>query len=227
MPGAVVGLSPIAYMAWSLGLAADALDYGSNFLGGGGHPTSVLSAASALTDDQAQRAKERFKSATEGDKLAVLGGGWTYQAVQISPKDAQMLESRQFSAVEICQFMGVPPEKISAMLPGSAVTYANREQRQQEYATDSLLWWVTNIEEGWSAQLRRGQFVRLNMDALLRPDSDVRSKVIDRKLRNGTLSADEARALDDMEPLPAGQGQLFLWPPVTPAASTQGPAADA
>jgi hypothetical protein len=34
------------------------------------------------------------------------------------------------------------------------------------------------------------------------------------KLRNGTRNPDEDRALDDNPPLPNGQGQEFLWPPV-------------
>ncbi len=226
MPGSVVGLSPIAYMASTLGLAQDAVDYGSEVLGGGGHPTSVLSSDTPLTDDQATRAKQRFRDATNGDRLAVLGGGWKYQAVQIAPKDAQMLESRQFSAVEICQFMGVPATKIGAAMSGTSVTYGNREQNQQEYVADSLLWWVTNVEEAWSAQLPRGQYVRLNMDVLLRPDANARSQIIDRQLRNGTLNADEARALEDRPPLPNDQGQLFIWPPVA-AAPTQGTPANA
>ena len=217
MPGSVVGMSPLSYMAWTLGMAADAVAYGSDVLGGGGHPTSVLSSTEPLTEDQATRAKSRFKAATQGDKLAVLGNGWKYQAVQISPADAQLLQSRQFSAVEICQFLGVPATKIGAAMPGSALTYANREQNQQEYAGDSLLWWATNVEEAWSAQIPRGQFVRLNMDVLLRPDANTRSTIVDRKLRNGTLNADEARAYDDLGPLPADQGQLFIWPPAAPA----------
>lgn len=227
MPGSAVGLSPISYMAWTLGLAADAVGYGAEFLGGGGHPTGVLSTDLLLDEDQATRAKRRFKEATEGDQLAVLGGGWQYQAVQISPADAQLLESRQFSAVEICQFMGVPATKIGAAMSGTSVTYANREQNQQEYASDSLLWWTTNVEEAWTAQLQRGQFVRLNLDVLLRPDANTRSVIIDRKLRNGTLNADEARAFDDMPPLPNEQGQLFIWPPIAPALMPDGTPAPA
>jgi HK97 family phage portal protein len=227
MPGSAVGLSPVAYMAATLGLAADAIDYGAEFLGGGGHPTSVLTSDAPLTEDQATRAKRRFREATAGDRLAVLGGGWKYQPVQISPRDAQMLESRQFSAVEICQFMGVPASKIGAAMSGTSVTYANREQNQQEYAADSLLWWATNVEEAWSAQLPRGQFVRLNMDVLLRPDANTRSVILDRQLRNGTLNADEARALDDRPPLPGEQGQLFIWPPIAPAVLPDGSPAPA
>lgn len=222
MPGSVVGLSPVSYMAWTLGLAVDAIEYGSEFLGGGGHPTGVLSTENTIDADQAKKVKGRFKEATEGDKLAVLGSGWKYQAVQISPRDAQMLESRQFSAVEICQFMGVPATKIGAAMPGSALTYANREQNQQEYAADSLLWWVTNVEEAWSAQTPREVYVRLELDVLLRPDANTRSQILDRKIRNGTLNADEARAYDDMAPLPEGQGQLFSYPPVAPALTLGG-----
>lgn len=220
-PGSVVGMSPVTYAAWTLGLAIGSLEYGSELMNGGGHPTAVLSTDKPVDADQARRTKSRFKEATEDDHLAVLGGGWKYDAVQISPVEAQLLETRQFSAVEICQFMGVPPTKIEAAMSGTSVTYANREQRQQDYLSDGLMWWVTRIEEAWSSWLPRKQVVKLNVDALLRPDADTSSKIIDRKLRNGTMNADEARRLDDREPLPAGQGELFLWPPIAPVADPQ------
>ena len=215
-PGSIVGMSPVTYAAWTLGLSIGSLEYGSQLMNGGGHPTSILTTDQNIDDDQAKRAKTRFKEATEVDKLALLGNGWKYTAVQISPLEAQLLETRQFSAVEICQFMGVPPEKISAAMSGTSVTYANREQRQQDYLSDALMWWLTRIEEAWSSWLPRAQVVKFNVAALLRPDADTSSKIIDRKLRNGTMNADEARALDDNPPLPNHQGELFLWPPLAP-----------
>lgn len=220
-PGSVVGMSPVTYAAWTLGLAIGSIQYGSELMNGGGHPTAVLTTDQVIDKDQAERTKTRFKAATDGDHLAVLGGGWKYDTVQISPVEAQLLETRQFSAVEICQFMGVPPTKIGAAMSGTSVTYANREQNQQEYLSDALMWWITRIEEAWSSWLPRQQIVKFNVGALMRPDADTSSRIIDRKLRNGTLNADEARALDDRAPLPDRQGELFIWPPAAPA-PTQG-----
>jgi len=57
------------------------------------------------------------------------------------------------------------------------------------------------------------QYVKFNRAALLRTDTTTRWNVINLRLRNGTLNADEARLLEDEPPLPDGQGQSYIWPP--------------
>jgi hypothetical protein len=58
-----------------------------------------------------------------------------------------------------------------------------------------------------------GRYDKFNVDAFLRTDAMTRAKVLDTQIRNGTRSRDEARALDDMKPIPDGTGSQFLWPP--------------
>jgi HK97 family phage portal protein len=215
VPGSVVGLSPIKYASSTLGMGLAAEQYNYELMSGGGHPSATLTSDQVLDGPNAQTVKQRFLEGTsDGTHIAVLGAGLKYERMQLTPEEAQFLQSRNATAVDACRFFGVPPEMIGAAVQGSSLTYANREQRALDFLVFTLQWWITRIEEAWSAELPRAQYVKLNVDALLRTDAMTRAKVSDMKLRNGTRNPDEDRALEDNPPLPNGQGQEFLWPPV-------------
>jgi HK97 family phage portal protein len=205
----VVGLSPLRYARDTIaaGLAADR--FGAEWWEGGGHPTGVLSSDQALDETMAQRAKDRFKKATQADKLAVLGAGLSYTAVQVSPEDAGWLDSINATDIMICRFLGVPPEMVGIATSGSSVTYANREQRAIDFLTFSVQWWLSRIEEAWSALLPRGVYVKHNADALLRTDTMTRATVAETRLRSGVTNVDYERSLEDLPPLPNGAGQGY------------------
>ncbi len=46
---------------------------------------------------------------SSGNKIGVLWQGATYNAIGIAPEQAQFLQTRKFSADQICKFYGVPP----------------------------------------------------------------------------------------------------------------------
>lgn len=213
IPGSVVGLSPITYAARSLGLATAINDYGQEIAAGGGHPTAILSSDQRIDEDQAKITKARFKAATAEDHLAVLGAGLSYDRVQITPAEAQFLETRNATVIDICRYFGCPPESIYASMSGQSVTYANREQRALDLLSDSLQWWITRIEEAWSALIPRGQYVKFNENALLRVELLTKIQAQDMQIRMGVKSPDEVRALNDDPPIPDGAGAQFLWPP--------------
>lgn len=212
-PGSVVGLSPLRYARDTIaaGLAADR--FGAEWWEGGGHPTGVLSSDQALDDTMAKLVKNRFKDATRADKLAVLGAGLSYMAVQVSPEDAGWLDSINATDIMVCRFLGVPPEMVGIATSGSSVTYANREQRAIDFLTFSVQWWLTRIEEAWSSLLPRGVYVKHNADALLRTDTLTRATVAGTRLRSGITNVDFERSLEDLPPLPDGAGELYVWPP--------------
>lgn len=216
-PGSVVGLSPLRYARDTIaaGLAADR--FGAEWWEGGGHPTSVLSSDQPLDEDMAKRVKSRFKDATRADKLAVLGAGLGYTAVQVSPEDAGWLDSINATDIMICRFLGVPPEMVGIATSGSSVTYANREQRAIDFLTFSVQWWLTRIEEAWSALLPRGVYVKHNADALLRTDTMTRATVAETRLRSGVTNVDYERSLEDLPPLPNGAGQVYATAGSLPA----------
>lgn len=213
VPGYVQGLSPISNARRSLAIADGSADYAEDFYNGGGHPTGLLATDQRLEEGDSEEAKRRFKRSTEGDRLAVLGMGWSYEQVQVSPADAAWLAARKASAVEICNYFGVQPEKLSLSESGTSVTYANRESQAIDFLTDGVQWWFTLLDDALSALRPRNQIVRHNVDAFLRVDAKTRAEVQAIRLRSGQRTPNEVRIKDDLPPYPDGLGDIPAWPP--------------
>ena len=207
--GSVMGMSPIQHAAQTIGLGLAVRDYGASWYEGGGHPTTVLSTEQPITSDQAVDAKAAFRQATLGDHIAVLGNGWTMQSVQASPDDALFLAATNATAVDICGYFGIPAELLGYGPNGSSLTYANREQRTLDLLVFTLQWWIGRVEKLITRQLPQPQYVKLNVDALLRSDAATRWGIhrIAREL--GARNVDEIREFEDEDPLPDGAGQSY------------------
>lgn len=212
--GSVLGLSPIAYARQRIGLNLAVSAYGANWYESGGHPTTALVTEQDLDDDVALGAKEQFRQATLDDHLVVLGNGWDLKSVQQAPSDALFLAATNATAVDICGFYGIPPEMCGyASQAGSSVTYANREQRALDLLVFTLQWWIGRVEKLISRQLPAPQFVKINVDALLRSDAMTRWSIHDKAVRLGARNIDRVRELEDEPPLPDDAGQQYVWPP--------------
>lgn len=213
-PGTVMGMSPIQAMAPTVALGLAVREFGASWYAGGGHPTTLLSTEQQINDGQAIAAKEKFRDATTGDHIAVLGNAWKLQSVQQSPSDALFLNATNATTVDICGYYGVPPEFLGYANQGAgSVTYANREQRILDLLTMTVGWWVGRIERLISRQIPQPQFVKKNVDELLRSDAATRWRIHDIAVRLGAKSNDEVRREEDEEAIPGGQGDQYLWPP--------------
>jgi len=214
-PGTVMGMSPIQAMGPTVALGLAVREFGSSWYAGGGHPTSLLSTAADISDGQANDAKEKFRTATTGDHVAVLGNGWQLQAVQQHPSDALFLNATNATTIDICGYYGVPPEFLGYANSGSgSVTYANREQRILDLLTMTVGWWVGRIERLISRQIPQPQFVKKNVDELLRSDAATRWSIHKIAVEMGAASNDEVRHIEDEEAIPDGKGARYLWPPL-------------
>ena len=102
----------------------------------------------------------------------------------------------------------VPPEDIGGEAASSR-TYGNREADAERFNVRKMLPHVTRYEGAINELLPDGQFVKLAMDALTRPNTLDRSRNTTEQLRNGTLTLAEARALEDRAPLT--EQQIEEW----------------
>lgn len=206
LPGCIEGLSPIEYHAETIGLSIAARKFGARWFGDGGHPSAILSTDVKIDPAQAATIKERFVAALRGRREpAVLGAGFKYTPVQVSPNESQFLETRGATVSEIALIFGVPPEYVGGAQSGSSVTYANREQNWQDFIATCLRHYVIRLEEAWSAMTITGQEVKLNLDALLRGDTKSRYEVHEIGLRNHFVTIDEVRELENKPPLNNGE----------------------
>jgi HK97 family phage portal protein len=101
IPGQVMGLSPIAAHASTIGLSLTSTQFGLQWFREGAHPSSLLTNEDNLDEAKARTAKDRFLAAMRGNREPlVLGKGWKWQAIQLNPEESQFLETQGYSAAE-------------------------------------------------------------------------------------------------------------------------------
>lgn len=226
MPGSPVGVSPLTYVAQTIGLGLAANEFGSQFFGESATPTALLVNDDPIDDEIAMEAKERWDAGAQSRGVRVLGDGWQYHRIQIAPEESQFLDTIQANGAAIATFFGLRPEDIGYS-SGDSMTYANIEQRNIGRLVYPLHGWIRRLEVALSSAMPRPQYVKANVDGLLRVDMKTRTDVNDKMVRMGAKSINEVRALDELPPI--ADGDQYLWPPYRafPLESDQEPPADA
>ena len=135
-----------------------------------------------------------------------------FHPVTMSMRDAQFIESMNFSVLEIARIFNVPPHKIQDL---SRATFSNIEHLSREFYMASLVPWITRIEATMNlclltqADRDAGLYIRHNADGLLRGDLATRSESYAKQIGAGVMTPNEGRALEDRPPLPGGE-RLFM-----------------
>jgi HK97 family phage portal protein len=141
--------------------------------------------------------------ATRGNREPlILGSNFDLKQIQTNPDDSQFIDLLRFEIEQVSRFWRVPPSMIYAAVSGQAVTYSNVSQGDLQYLKHSLQGYLSRIERAWSRMLPDRIVVKFNLNALLRSDVETRNKVYDMRLKNGSMTVNEVRALEDEPPLP-------------------------
>ncbi len=152
----------------------------------------------------------------------MTGKDWKLDVVTLPADDAGFVASAKLNATQVASIYGVPAEMIGGEAAGS-LTYSTVELNQIQFLTNTLRPWLVRLEAAFSSLLPRPQYVRFNADAMIRSDTKTRWEVHQIARNIGAENIDEIRALEDMEPLPDGQGEDYT--PLaghTPTAPPQG-----
>ncbi|WP_037605831.1 phage portal protein [Streptacidiphilus rugosus] len=207
MPGSHLGLSPISYAMATVRQSMAAQRFSTDWFDAGGHPTGVITNPNTkklVDQDEANTIKQRFLAASRSREVVVMGGGWDWREIKISPEESQFLATQKLTGSQICGYFGVQPEMVGEASEGSAITYANVESRSIDFSKYGLAGWIGRWER-WFGQLTpRGQYVRLDKSALLQGDTMTRYQAIHMLVAARIITQDEARAM------------LLELPPLTP-----------
>lgn len=215
----LTGYSPIDLARKSIGLGLATEQFGASFFGNGAVPGAVLEAPETmeLSPEGKKLLLEEFNKAHRGPgnygKVAYLDGGMKYKPISIPNDAAQFLETRQHQVLEICRWYKVPPHKVYEL---TRATYNNVEQQQIEFLTETLIPWMTRLEQEADAKLlgpyQRGRlYTKLKPESLLRGDIKTRYDAYAVGRQWGWFSINDVRALEDMDPIPQG-GDEYLTP---------------
>lgn len=210
----VRGLSTLSFAARTLGIANASEEHAKRFFTNGGSARGILK-YSALKLKQSQRdeiRKEWEENYRNGNAVAILDGGAEYQSLSISPKDAQLLENRQFNLPEICRFFRISPVKIGDL---SKSSYSTVEATNIDYITSTLNTYMVKIEQEFRRKIypraRRSRMsVEFDPSALLRADTSAQTDLVARMIPVGVFTINEARAKLNLSPIEGGDELLTM-----------------
>lgn len=211
----ICGKSPIDVLRDTIGIGLGNTQYVANIQKNGGrvrgflmHPTGKLS------PEQVTELRENFKAPLQRGDIPLLQNGVEYKSVALTPADAEFINTHKLTRSDICSAYRVPPHMIGDL---ERATFSNIEHQQIEFVQQTML----PILKKWEAEFNRkllpldlqGEYYfKFNVNAMLRGDTLSRYRAYAIAKQWGFKNSDEIRALEDENPLPEGQGQIYLTP---------------
>lgn len=212
--GGDLGLSPIQYGRQTIATALAAEEVaGTTFASGLQVAGFVeMAAGTKLTPEQRQQVVElfeKFAGSSRAGKVMPLDPGMKFSQLNMSPEDAQLLDTRRFSVEEICRWFGVFPILIGHAAEGQTMWGSGIEQIVLAWLTLGLGTELERIEQAIEKQLllpaEQGKlYVQHNVESLLRADSAARAALYSALGQNGVATRNEMRAKENWEPKPGG-----------------------
>ena len=196
------GLSPLSYARESMALALAGEEFNSKLFGQGLMPSAVISIPDWLKEGEREIANKKLMEMHAGmdnmNKAMLLEGGMKVEKGLMSPDDAQFLQLRQFTVIELCRLFGVKPHMIAAL---ERATDNNIEQLGLEFVTYTMMPFMRRDEVGARKLFKPGDknkyFYKYNPEGLLRADSAARASLYSILLQNGVLNRNEVRELEN------------------------------
>jgi HK97 family phage portal protein len=171
-------------------------------------PSGAVKVPAALSDSQFDRLKAQVQANLAGTqnarKVLLLDNGATFEAMAVSPEDAEVLASRRFSVEEICRVFNVPPPIVQAY---EFNTFTNAAQASLWFASNTLAPWCRKIEAAFARSVflptEADLSLELDLSGLMRGDYSARWQANVAAVGAGILTADEVREQEGFNPLPA------------------------
>jgi HK97 family phage portal protein len=212
-PDLLTHRSPLRQCSVAIGKAVNSNEYGSKLFKNGGLPAFMLQgpfgsekSAARAADDVAKATKE---AARKGGNVLAVPIGHRLDPLGADPEKMQLVQTQEFAVVEIGRIYSLPPTFLQDL---SRATFSNSEQQDLHLVKHTLKRWVEQFEAELNLKLfGRGssRFVEFNMDGLLRGDYKTRMDGNSIAIQTGQLAPNEARAMENREPLDGGD-KLFM-----------------
>jgi HK97 family phage portal protein len=205
----LVGIPPLFASALAASQGSSIQKNSEKFFKNMSRPSGILVAPGEISDPTAARLKREWEANYGGEKIgkvAVLGDGLKYEAININPVDAQLAEQLGLTAKMICSSFHVPPFKIglSELPAGQKV-----EDMNQIYYADCLQVHVEAIE----ALLMEGLYlntagrplkVAFDLEDLMRMDNASMVRMLTDSVKGSIMAPNEARRRRNLPPVEGG-----------------------
>lgn len=215
LPGRLRGMNPIQEHMHSIGLSIAAEEYGEVFFGNGATMSGIVQMPGVPDREAVREMQDGLARDHQGlanaHRPGVLIGGATWTQLTIPNDAAQFLETRKYQRTDIASIYRMPLHKIGDL---ERATFSNIEHQSIEYVSDAILPTSSRIEHQVAAAglLEQGHHLKFNYGVLLKGDTKARYEAYAQAVQWGWMCPDDVRELEDLNPLPDGQGAHYLRP---------------
>jgi HK97 family phage portal protein len=200
--GELLGVSPLRAIEDALIRILTAELYAGDWFDTGAVPSVTLKYDGVLTDDASNAVKAKWIENHRDHSPAVLPKGWDLKETGADPGSSQLLETRQYGALEVARGLGIfPAELLLAEHGGSSLTYQNVAEALMTFARVTLQpVYIAPIEEALSDLLPGTQAVRMNTSELERLGTAARWNAYATGLGAGFLTAEQVNRWEGWQP---------------------------
>lgn len=210
----LIGYSRIRMARRSLENAIAIEEYGLRTFANGAQPGVAIRHKEQLSKEAKKNIAESWDDGHQGltnvQRTAVLDEGMELETIGFPPEDAQFLDAKRHSVEEVARWLRLAPHKIS---DHSRATFSNIEESNIDHVVGTLMPIMVRFEQQIDKDiLTRPFYVKHNAGHLMRGNAKDRAEFYRTMRTNGLMTDDEARALEDMDPLSEEDRQHVLWP---------------
>lgn len=212
----VIGLSPLRLAAETMTTALAQSSQANAQANKGFRPSGALVFPDKLGKEQADSIRDKFRNqmvgAMNAGELMVLDGGVRFETFSIPAKDAEFLESRKLSNLDVARIYGVPPTVVGIT---DNATYSNADQESRALVVRCLAPLARRIEQAMTTALlpptsRAKLFIEHDLSGLLRGDQGARYDAYRTALEWGFMSVNEVRQRENLPRI--AEGDQFRAP---------------
>jgi len=212
----LVGVSVIERAKESFGLAKALESHGARLFSQGIRPSGVLETDKTISAKAAENLRtgmRRLYAGLEGAHgTVVLEEGLKWHQISLNNNDAQFLETRKFEVSDIARWFGVPLSKLQET-EKSTSWGTGLEQFNLAFVSDAVLPRAVAFEQTISRDLILNPqrfYAAFDLKSLVRADFKTRFEAYDIQIKDGILSPNEVRELEDMNPREGGDEYVDL-----------------
>ncbi len=179
----------------------------SGFVSGKGETVGFGSVQNKQLESVADNIEKQLSS---GKKIFNLPGEMSFNQISLSPKDIELLASKQFNVFEICRFFGVHPDKVFAQ---QTTNYKASEMSQVSFLTDTLQPLLTQIELEFETKIiPREMFgaykIDFNIEPLMQTDLSTQAEYMTKTIAAGARTVNDWRKAVGNPPVKGGDEVL-------------------
>lgn len=216
----------------TLGLSTAANEYAARFFRNNAEPRVVIEMPGQMPMEAQTQFIDQWNKMHQGlessHRTAIITGGGKINPFSIKASDAQLLDQRKFSLIEIANGLGLPPHKVGA---SDRIAYNSLEQENQALSDDTLEPRMSEWEQELHNKLLTERekaldthIIRFDRNELVRADLTARAAYLEKAVKGPWMTPDEGRAGEGLSPLPGDEGNKLLLPkPPEPKAAPQTP----